>query len=145
MSWFADDMPRPVPHMDDAAFWEGCAERRLLFQHCAGCSTARHPPTPICPVCRSSATQWREAPAHAEVYTYTVIHYAAHAAVKDRLPYVAAVVSFAGLSGVRLVTNLTDCDPGRVRIGMPVRLWWDDIGDGQYLPRFAPLEREASS
>lgn len=145
MSWFADDMPRPVPHMDDAGFWEGCAERRLLFQHCAECSTARHPPTPICPACRSSATQWREAPAQAEVYTYTVIHYAAHPAVKDRLPYVAAVVTFAGLEGVRLVTNLTDCDPTRVKIGMSVKLWWDDIGDGQYLPRFSPFEEETSA
>ena len=82
--------------------------------------------------------QYFGAPALAEVYTYTVIHYAAHPAVKGRLPYVAAVVTFPGLDGVRLVTNVTDCEPSRVKIGMPLRLWWDDIGDGMYLPRFAP-------
>lgn len=136
MSWFSDAMPAPLPNMDDAAFWDACATRRLCFQHCADCSKARHPPTPICPACRSAAVEWKEAPARAEVYTYTVIHYAAHPAVKDRLPYVAAVVRFDGLEGVRLVTNVTGCDPSQVKIGMPVKLWWDDVGDRMFLPRF---------
>jgi uncharacterized protein len=143
MSWFSDAMPRPVPTLDDAAFWEGCAARRLQFQHCADCAAARHPPTPICPACRSTAVQWREAPARAEVYTYTVIHYAAHPAVQERLPYVSAVVTFPGLDGVRLVTNVTDVDPSEVSIGMRVRLWWDDVGEGLFLPRFAPEQGSA--
>lgn len=139
MAWFSPDMPRPVPNLDDAAFWEGCAARHLRFQHCADCDAARHPPTPICPNCRSAAVRWEEAPSQAEVYTYTVIHYAAHPAVNVRLPYVAAVVTFPGLHGVRLVSNITDCEPSGVKIGMPVRLWWDDIGEGMFVPRFAPM------
>lgn len=138
MSFFSETMPRPVPNLDDAAFWEGCAAQRLQFQHCADCGAARHPPTPICHSCRSAAVQWKEAPAQAEVYTYTVIHYAAHPAVSARLPYVAAAVTFAGLDNVRLVTNITGCEPSQVRIGMPVRLWWDDVGEGMFLPRFEP-------
>ncbi|MCC2658706.1 MAG: hypothetical protein K0Q76_3814 [Panacagrimonas sp.] len=138
MAWFSPDMPRPSPNMDDAGFWEGCAARRLRFQYCAQCATARHPPTPICPACRGTEVRWQEAPAQAEVYTYTVIHYAAHPAVNVRLPYVAAVVTFAGVDGVRLVSNITDCEASAVKIGMPVQLWWDDLGDGMFVPRFAP-------
>jgi uncharacterized OB-fold protein len=55
-----------------------------------------------------------------------------------RLPYVAAVVTFAGVDGVRLVSNITDCEASAVKIGMPVQLWWDDLGDGMFVPRFAP-------
>ncbi len=139
MAMFSDAMPRPEPNRDDAGFWEACAARRLAFQHCADCDKARHPPTPICPGCRSGRSAWREAPTDAQVYTYTVIHYAAHPAVNDRLPYVAAVVTFSGLDGVRLVTNITDCDPSAVKIGMLVQLWWDAVGEGMFLPRFAPI------
>ena len=140
MAFFPDDMPRPVPTMDDAGFWAGCSEKVLRFEACADCGTLRHPPTPVCPVCRSTAVEWRDAPEEAEVYTYTVVHHASHPAVKSRLPYVGAVVIFPQMPGVRLVTNITDCDPSSISIGMPVRLWWDDIGGGMYVPRFRPTD-----
>jgi len=78
------------------------------------------------------------APAKAEVFSFTVIHHASHAAVADNLPYVVGLVTFPGLPGVKLVTNITDIPPSDIRIGMPLTLWWDDIGDGMHLPRFRP-------
>lgn len=138
MAYFPDTMPKPVPTMDDEPFWRSCAERRLRFQSCAACGTPRHPPTPVCPVCRSTATAWVDGPARAEVFTFTVVHHASHPAVADRLPYVGAVITFPDLPGVRLVSNVTDCDPHAVAIGMPVELWWDDVGDGTLVPRFRP-------
>ena len=138
MAYFPDTMPAPVPNFDDRAFWQGCAERRLCFQACADCGTVRHPPTPACARCRSFAVTCKQAQGQAEVYSYTVVHHASHEAVRERLPYVVAVVTFPDVPGVRLVTNITGIDPGQVRIGMRVRLWWDDIGDAMHIPRFAP-------
>jgi uncharacterized OB-fold protein len=46
------------------------------------------------------------------------------------------VLEFPGCPGVRLISNLTDVDPAEVRIGQRVTLWWDDVGDGMFLPRF---------
>ena len=140
MAYFPDTMPRPVPTMDDAGFWNACRERRLCFQACAECGAARHPPTPVCPHCRSTQMKWLEAPGEAEVYTFTVVHHASHPAVKARLPYVGAVVVFVGLPGIRLVTNIVGCSPTNVHIGDKVELAWDDIGDGMFLPRFRPVE-----
>ena len=139
MAYFSNEMPRPQPTMDDEDFWHGCTEQRLQFQCCSDCGVYRHPPSPLCPRCHSIRTELIEAPHEAEIFTFTVIHYAAHPAVAARLPYVAAVVTFPSMKGVRLVTNVTDIDPSKVRIGMKVTLWWDDIGDGMYLPRFAPV------
>lgn len=138
MSYFPADMPRPEPDMDDKAFWESCAEKRLCFQGCADCGTLRHPPTPICYVCHSVNVKMVEAPEEAEVFTYNVIRHASHAAVTGSLPYIGAVVEFAGMPGVRLITNVTDIDPAEMKIGMRVRLWWDDIGENMALPRFRP-------
>ena len=144
MAYFPADMPVPVPTMDDAAFWDHCAERRLLFQSCAACEQPRHPPTPVCSRCGSTRLQWVEAPEHATVFTFTVVHHPSHPAVVGHLPYVVAVVDFAQLAQVRLVTNVTDVAPAQVRVGLPVRLWWDLLADADaaarpmYLPRFRP-------
>lgn len=139
MALFPPDMPRPEPERDDRGFWEACRRRELRFQRCAACATARHPPSPMCPACQSVAVEWVAAPAQARVFTFTVVHHASHPAVSASLPYVVAVVEFDGLPGVRLVTNLTDVEPAAVRIGMPVAPWWDDAGDGQWLPRVRPV------
>ena len=136
MSYFPDDMPRPEPSIDEAGFWEFCKERSLRFQSCTQCGTLRHPPLPMCPRCQSCGTEWKAAPEEAEVYSFTVVHHASHPAVAARLPYVVAVVEFPAMPGVRLITNITDIDPREVRVGLRVKLWWDDVGDGMHVPRF---------
>ena len=145
MAYFPDNMPRPTPNMDDAGFWEGCRRQRLLFQCCGECNAPRHPPTPVCPRCHSTNMSWTEARGDGEVYSYNVIHHASHPAVRERLPYVGAVITFSDVPGVRLISNVTDCDPSSVHIGMKVALWWDDIGEGMFAPRFRPEGREAAS
>lgn len=138
MSYFPPDMPAPDPNWDDRDFWAHCSEGRLMLQSCADCNVVRHPPTPMCPRCNSTRIAWVEAPAEARVFTYTVVRHAAHPAVADRLPYVVAVVEFPESPGARLVTNLTDVNPEDVRIGMSVRLWWDEIDGGMKIHRFRP-------
>jgi uncharacterized OB-fold protein len=142
MSYFLPTMPRPEPNMDDEGFWEKCALRELSFQSCQDCNALRHPPTPVCWNCRSMRVAWTKAPRIAEIFSYTVVHHAIHDAVAERVPYVVASVAFPELPGPRLLTNITDCDPLELFIGMPVELWWDDIGDGMYLYRFKPTSRE---
>jgi uncharacterized OB-fold protein len=139
MSYFPKDMPGVEPDFSDRAYWGFLNERRLRFQGCARCSTLRHPPMPMCPNCHSTEVAWTDAPQQASLFTYTVVRHAAHAAVAGQLPYVVGVVEFEGLAGVRLVTNVTDIDPAGVRIGMPLKLWWDET-EGQWLPRFRPGE-----
>jgi uncharacterized OB-fold protein len=144
MAMFPPEMPGIEPTMDDRPFWDACAERRLRFQACDDCGLLRHPPTPACPDCTSVRVRWVDAPRTAVVYTFTVIHHASHPAVAGNLPYVVAVVEFPGLPGVRLVTNVTGVPPAQVRIGLPLELWWDDIGEGRCVPRFT-VARPASS
>ena len=60
--------------------------------------------------------------------------------MKANLPYVIAVVTFEGLPGVRLVSNVTHVAPAEMRIGMTVSLWWDSLDDGRLIPRFRPAD-----
>lgn len=139
MAYFPEDMPRPDPDWDDRGFWDNCREQKLRFQACGNCGLLRHPPRPMCGNCQFTEVRWVEAPEEARVYSYNVVHYVSHPAVANSVPYVGAVLEFEGMPGVRLVTNITDIDTKAVRIGMTVRLWWDDIGDGMHVPRFRPI------
>jgi uncharacterized OB-fold protein len=54
----------------------------------------------------------------------------------ERVPYVAAVVDLA--EGPRMMTNVVDCDPGRLEVGMALEVDFRDVGEGFRLPFFRP-------
>lgn len=137
MTYLPGDAFHPAPIFEDREFWEHCANKRLCFQACASCGTLRHPPTPVCPVCHSSGTVWREAPPLAQIFTYTIIHHAADERIRASLPYVVAVLEFPGFGPVKLVSNIV-APPESVHIGMMVRLFWEEAAGGMFLPRFRP-------
>ena len=55
---------------------------------------------------------------------------------REHTPLVIAYVELE--EGPRMLTNLVDCDPEGVAIGMPVEVRFDDTGEGSAVPRFAP-------
>ena len=66
-----------------------------------------------------------------------VYHQAFHAAFKDKLPYVVAVVRLA--EGPMLLSNIVGCPPESLACDMPVRVTWDDLSEEFSLPQFRPL------
>ncbi len=139
--WFPDEMPMPAASAETLGWWEAAAEHRLVAQRCTSCGTLRHPPGPRCPRCRSADHEWRDLPGSGVVYSYTVVRQAFIAPLADRLPYVVIAVELDDAPGVRFVSNLVDCDPGKVEIGMPVDVVWEDMGPGLALPRFRASDR----
>lgn len=138
MAYLPDAVPVPEPTIDDRPFWQFCRARELRFQRCVDCGRFRHPPAPACPDCRSTESVWAAAAAQAELFSFTVVHHAAHEAVAASVPYNVAIVLFRDCGGVRLVSNVVDCPPHALRIGMPLSLVWETARDGQLLPRFRP-------
>jgi uncharacterized OB-fold protein len=130
---------RPLPRIDEESrgFWEGLARHQLHLQRCAGCARLRHPPRAVCPSCLSSAVEWVEASGRGTVYSFTVTHQNQAPGFRERLPYVLAIVELE--EGVRLMANVTGCDPGVVRIGMPVFVEYEDMTDDVTLPAFRPI------
>ena len=62
-------------------------------------------------------------------------HNAVTEALKSYVPYNIAVVGFPSLQ-VRLISNIIDMPPSSLRIGMPLRLTWQECDDGTPLPLF---------
>jgi uncharacterized protein len=127
--------PRPGVHRDNRFFWEGVRRGELLIQRCAECGRLRHPPSPMCPACRSLAADAVKSSGRGTVYSYCRPH-------EPRLPafdpgYVIALVELA--EGVRLVSNLVGIDPAAVDIGLPVEVEFVAVDPELTLPMFRPV------
>jgi uncharacterized OB-fold protein len=89
-----------------------------------------------CTECGSQALEWVVACGRGTVYSYTVARRPTHPAFAERVPYVIAIVELD--EGPRVTTNVVDCDPDAVRIGLPVELTFEAPVDGIALPLFRP-------
>ena len=105
----------PRINADAAGFWEGCREHTLRFQRCRCCGHVRWPAAYLCPECLSSDTEMTQLPPEGVLYSYVVMHKPFHPSVADKVPYVVATVDLQ--DGVRILTNLVDCDPATLRCG----------------------------
>jgi len=119
-----------------APFWEAAARHELNLPRCADCGSYRMPPTPFCPHCRSQNIAWVAFDGAAALYSYTIVERAIIPGSEDSIPYVPAIVEFQGAGGVRLITNIIDCEIGRLEVGIPVDLRWIDLENGSALPAF---------
>lgn len=128
---------------DTAPFWQGCRERRLLFQKCSECGHVRYPASVICPECLSAANEWVEAKGVGRIYSFVVFQRAFHPSMADKIPYVVAVVELD--EGPSFLTNIVDCDPAHVSCDQRVRLKWENAAAGLPLPVFQIVAEEGKA
>lgn len=129
--------PLPVPNSDNIKFWEGCKKHELLVQKCKDCDSYRYPPRSICPKCFSVESTWDKVNGKGEVYTFTVARVPLNPAWELDIPYTIGVIQLD--EGVRMVSNIVDCKPEDIKIGMKVEVIFDDVTDNISLPKFKPI------
>lgn len=133
--------PVPVPDSDTEPYWEGAKRKELLIQRCKSCGKRWFPPSAACPACSAFDHEWASVSGKGEVVTYTVVHRPPGPAFAGRTPYVLAVIELA--EGPRMLTNVVECDPSEVSIGMPVEVTFEEIAPDAVLPQFRPrVEKE---
>lgn len=126
----------PVIEAETRPFWDAVREGRLLIGKCNSCAQVHFYPRPFCPHCWSEDVQLQEASGRGTLYTYSTVYMNDLMPFKERLPYVAAMVDLE--EGVRVSTNLVDCDPADLKIGMAVTVTYREISDEVSLPLFRP-------
>ena len=131
----------PLIRTQDNAFWfDGAAEGRLLIQRCTDCSLLRHPPAPACPGCRSFGWDTVESTRRGTLHSFTVVHHPPDPAFT--YPLFVGLVDLA--EGTRLVADIEEVDRDRLRIGAPVEVVFGEHAHGETLPRLRVLEGETS-
>jgi hypothetical protein len=131
--------PKPVPIVNPWArpFWDGTRAGKLLVQHCQDCDKHVFYPRIACPHCGSDRLEWVEASGKGTVYSYTIVYNNAPSAFIPDVPYVVAVISLA--EGVRMLSNIVQCDLGELRCDMPVEVTFERLNDEFTLPKFRPV------
>ena len=130
---------RILPRVDDTNrhYWTGGEHDELRILRCDDCGTWIHPAAPICPnrACLSRSLTPQATSGTATLFTYTVNHQPWIPGLDP--PYVVAIVELPEQDGLRLTTSLVGIEPDDVRIGMPLRVVFEQYDD-VWLPFFAP-------
>lgn len=108
--------PRPAITEDNAFFFQGLRDGKLLIQRCSTCGTLRHPPMPACGACRSFDWEPVEASGRGVVFSFVVVHYPQVPAFEYPLP----IGLIALEEGTRLVADLHQVAVDDIHVGMAV-------------------------
>jgi uncharacterized protein len=113
-------------------FWDAAAEGRLLLPRCRACGQHFFRPEVACTHCFATDWSWQPASGHGTLYTWTAVHRAP--APGFAVPLVLAVVELA--EGPAMMSNLVGCAEADIRIGMALRVRFEQVAAGVHLPRF---------
>jgi|SRR6476620_3065962 uncharacterized OB-fold protein len=139
---FTDPLIRrliPADDPDARFFWSSGADGHLRVHRCVDCSHFVHPPTGHCPWCGSRHCAPHVVSGNGRVHTFTVNY---QPWVHGQDPYIIVIVELDEQAGLRLTSNLVNCSPDEVIIGMPVRVGFV-ARHGFYYPLFEPRNGQA--
>ncbi|HEY6394080.1 MAG TPA: Zn-ribbon domain-containing OB-fold protein [Candidatus Binataceae bacterium] len=129
---------KPLPHIDEEnrPWWEALQRHELYVQKCRDCGLVRYYPRAQCTQCLSARIEWIKSSGRGKVYTFTVTNQNQAAGFRESLPYIMAYVELD--EGVKMLTNLVDCRPEQVKIGIPVEVVYEDVTPDVTLAKFRP-------
>ena len=135
--------PLPSLHDPDALpYWQAARENMLSVQQCGACKRFVYPPGPSCSWCGADELAYSDLGSNIEgvLYSFTVVYRAFLPGFDKEVPYVVANVELCGTtSPLKILANLKNCAPDKVRIGMRVRMVWERCTDQITLPQWVPL------
>ena len=129
--------PLPVIQPWSAGFWEAAKQHQLVVQTCDDCQAKIFYPRKFCPECWSSNLGWSAASGKATVFSFSITMLGIEEKFADDLPLVLAWVDLE--EGVRMLTNIINCEPNAVTIGMDVEVVFEDVSPEISLPKFQPV------
>jgi uncharacterized OB-fold protein len=138
----ANEFPKPAPHITNETklFWEGSKNSQLMLNKCVDCGYFRNPVTitaNICPKCGSrKPAEWVKSSGKGKIHTFTAVHRTFHPAFEKDLPYIIAIVELE--EGPRFLANLKGISSDKVRLNMPVEVFFEKLTEEITLPQFKP-------
>ncbi|MEE8509197.1 MAG: OB-fold domain-containing protein [Myxococcota bacterium] len=139
-----DEVMLPAIGDDSAPFWEGCREGELRVQRCAETGRLIFPPRPMSPWGPHSEPTWTRVSGRGSIWSFAVPHPPLLPQFAKLAPYNVILVALEEDPTVRMVGNLVaaeggainEVDPASIRIGALVRVVFQPVGDGIFLPRW---------
>jgi uncharacterized OB-fold protein len=123
-------LPRPTALSQP--YWDGCREGVLRLQRCADCSRFQFYPRTVCCHCGGSQLHWQAACGRGVLASFTTVERGISASYPA--PYVVALVDLE--EGPRMMSQIIDPVPARLRIGAPVEVAFEAWSEDIILPVF---------
>ncbi|WOR15262.1 Zn-ribbon domain-containing OB-fold protein [Hyphomonas sp. FCG-A18] len=135
--------PKPLPRRTKASkeFWDGCKQHEIRIQKCSDCGTYRFPPQVMCRACQSTSAEWGRVSGRGTIYSYIIPTHQSPGELPARgftYPYAVALIELDGTGGVRIPSNIIDCDLDQVSIGMAVEPVFVTASEDIELPLYKP-------
>lgn len=128
----------PIPTPETAPYWEGCRQHQLLIQRCTDCGEHQFYPRSLCSHCMSGRIEWVRASGRGRVVSYTVMRRAVSEAYTDEDSSVLALIRLD--EGPRMMSNVVQCEPEQLAIGLDVEVVFEDWSDEISIPKFRPAK-----
>ncbi|MFJ5766360.1 Zn-ribbon domain-containing OB-fold protein [Lysinibacillus sp. NPDC093210] len=130
--------PIPLKTQDNQPYWDAADRHELVLQKCETCNSYNHPPGPACAKCGSTELSWESQGSDitGTIYSYVVSYRPFLPGFQDDLPTIIVVVQLDHLNEVKIIGNVLACPPEDVKIGMPVKMTWQDITEDRALPQW---------
>ncbi len=123
------------PHAEP--FWKATEEKKLVLQYSPETQKYYHYPREAVVVSpKTGEVEWREASGRGEVYAFSIMRKPGNPGMAANVPYVVALVTLE--EGVRMMTNVVNCPVESVKVGMKVKVTWEELPKGRHLPVFEP-------
>jgi uncharacterized OB-fold protein len=133
--------PLPTPTTDSTPYWQASNAGKLVIQRCVACGRHQFYPRAFCTSCLAPHPEWVESSGLGRIYSYTICRIPGHPSMATKVPYAIAMIDLD--EGVRMLTNIVDCDIDKVALGARVKTCFERINDEFNLPQFTlyPVEQ----
>jgi hypothetical protein len=135
-----NEWKRPLPAIpgETMPFWNGCQEGKLLLQQDQATGGFQWYPRSINTMTPGGKMNWVASSGKGTVWTFTITRQNRTPGFDDG-PYVLALVELD--EGVKLFTNIIECDPFDVQIGMEVEVTFVKANTEISVPFFKPIAK----
>lgn len=131
------DKPLPVLSDINRPFYEASLRGELRLQRCQSCGRWIYFPRVACPHCLSERLEWEVASGKGVVYSFGIVYRPHHPSFDREVPIILAAVQVE--EGPIVISEIVNCDPFVIAIGMPVQVVWEQRSKEISVARFAPV------
>ncbi len=103
------------------------------------CGNIDHPPYLYCTACQADEHEWIEASGKGTLSAYAINNFGVPFPFWADLPYVVGMIDLA--EGVRMISNIVECDHEQLENGMELEVVFDDVTDEITLPKWRPVKK----
>ena len=135
-------MAWPLPDVAnvDRKFWEELQKGNFVLQKCQDCGRLQFLPRPVCINCFSMNLDWHQSEGKGVIYSFTEVYVPARPATRKLVEDSGKPAIYAAIDldeGVRVLSEIVDCKPEKVKIGGRVEVYLGKApGTDFILPRF---------